>query len=606
MILAHKFFAKLKYNLFKEWLIPLTGLILVSIIFCMPIFSNFSYWGQMDWDQFTFWNAIPRDTIFRYHQFPLWNPYANGGSVLLAHPHSSFLSPFYIFVLLFGVIIGLKLQIVIHLFIGMLGMFLLSKQIGLNKYSCYVPPLVFMLSSIYPLHMTEGHAGWLPMAFLPWAIWALLKSEEDKRYIAGGIFFISLMYFAGSVDVLSITIPLIFIFSIMQMWCKRNGIFFKNIIAIFVGVLLLSSIKFLPMLEFVSKNPRLDSPSEGINLSLIPTILTSRNQADLYLQSRSNFHELKKNLEIDEGWHEYGAYMGLIPLMLFLGGVFGRFKKNWPLLLCGLLFLLIALGSNSKLNLWHMLRRLPFYSGLSCPSRFILGFVFFASLIAGSGFSLLESAVETRGSLIKLIIPAILLVILLDLHIVNSPIFDMAFGVSPLEVKRNIEFKQRFHGENFYGHISRSSMYPVFLGNSGILDSYEVISLKKGNVLTSRDPDYKGEAYLVGSEGTASVTYFSPNRLGVDVNVAGDSVLVLNQNYYGGWRVIEEGRVISADSLDGLIAAPVNSKTKNVIFYYLPTSFLLGGFISLLSFFWIFLLQPIKRFRKRCSMRNET
>ena len=150
-------------------------LTVVAIIFSVPLFRNFSYWGTMDWDQYTFWHAVPREIILKYHQFPLWNPYSNGGNVLLAHTHSPFLSPFYIFVLIFGPIAGLKVEIIIHLFIGMFGMFLLSQKLNLAKYSVYLPPFVFMLSSIYALHLAEGHVEWLTMAFTPWLFLCFLK-----------------------------------------------------------------------------------------------------------------------------------------------------------------------------------------------------------------------------------------------------------------------------------------------------------------------------------------------------------------------------------------------------------------------------------------------
>jgi len=105
----------------KQNLISIFVFIAVAFFYTLPLLKNFSYWGQMDWDQFTFWNAVPRETLLRYHQFPLWNIYANGGNVLLAHPQSPFLSPLYIFVLIFGPVIGLKIEIIVHLIIGLFG-----------------------------------------------------------------------------------------------------------------------------------------------------------------------------------------------------------------------------------------------------------------------------------------------------------------------------------------------------------------------------------------------------------------------------------------------------------------------------------------------------
>ena len=63
----------------------------VALIFTLPIFLAFDYWGLFDWDQHLFYHAVPRATILNYGQFPLWNPYYCGGTVLLANPQSRLL-----------------------------------------------------------------------------------------------------------------------------------------------------------------------------------------------------------------------------------------------------------------------------------------------------------------------------------------------------------------------------------------------------------------------------------------------------------------------------------------------------------------------------------
>ena len=160
----------------KQYFIPLVIFFIISIIYAFPVIRNISYLGQMDWDQFTFWNAVPRETILRYGQFPLWNPYANGGNVLLAHPDSPFLSPFYIFVLIFGPVIGLKLQIIVHVFIGLYGMFLLARHMKISTRSSYLSSFIYMMSSMYALRLSEGQTEWFALAFVPWTFLYYLQS----------------------------------------------------------------------------------------------------------------------------------------------------------------------------------------------------------------------------------------------------------------------------------------------------------------------------------------------------------------------------------------------------------------------------------------------
>src|SRR3990167_557210 len=112
---------------FNEYSLALTIFIILSLIILYPIFKNITYLGTGDWDQHFFYNAVPRKTILSFYQIPLWNPYYCGGNVLLAHPESVWLNPFFIFVLIFGEVIGLKIELFLHLILGMFGVFLLSK-----------------------------------------------------------------------------------------------------------------------------------------------------------------------------------------------------------------------------------------------------------------------------------------------------------------------------------------------------------------------------------------------------------------------------------------------------------------------------------------------
>ena len=63
-------------------------LVLASLAYCPYLFTGLDQWGRGDWDQFTFRFATPRVAMLRDGQLPLWNPYVNGGNVLLRIPTS--------------------------------------------------------------------------------------------------------------------------------------------------------------------------------------------------------------------------------------------------------------------------------------------------------------------------------------------------------------------------------------------------------------------------------------------------------------------------------------------------------------------------------------
>lgn len=572
------------YERFTKLILLSSIFILVSIVYTLPLVYTFSNWGQNDWDQFIFWNAVPRVTMLEYHQFPLWNPYGNGGNVLLAHPHSSFLSPFYILVLIFGPLIGLKIEIIVHLFLGMLGMYFLSKHLQLGEVSSYIPPFVFMLSSIYPLHITEGHAEWLAMAFFPWLFLFYEKGLENKKYLLAGILSFSLIYLAGSVDVSHISITFLFLYATFKSIQRKSIQPLKILISIFVAVALLCAIKMVPMLEFLCHYPRFTIENDGIGLTTLAKMLLSRNQA-LYVNQR---------IDGQHYWHEYGAYVGISLLLLFVIGAFIKGRRKWPLSLTGVICLFIAMGSKAPINLWKILHFFPPYKSQTVPSRYMLGVIFCISLFSGIGTLYLEQlALKIKNKKKQLfyhlfIIGGIMLIVL-DLYFVNSPILEKAFTNSPIHMEKHETFQQRYIDFHFQDFKSLSNlMYPVVLSNSGIISSYEVIAVKRGDVRTVNDPGYRGEAYLANNKGNISIVSFSPNKVIIDVNVYERDNLVLNQNYYTGWRVIDNGRRRNVRPYKGLISMPVTAGYHRIKFYYLPISFLIGTWLSI-SFILILL-----------------
>jgi len=75
---------------------------------------------------------------------------------------------------------------------------------------------------------------------------------------------------------------------------------------------------------------------------------------------------------------------------------------------------------------------------------------------------------------------------------------------------------------------------------------------------------------------TQEITYFSPNTIEVRTNESG--TLLLNQNYANGWKV-KNGEI---KNINGLIGAKAE-KNQEVVFYYLPNSFIFGSIVSIIS-----------------------
>ena len=83
---------------------------LLAVYYTLPFLLKYDFWGLRDWDMFTTLAAVPVGTIVHYGQFPFWNPYLGGGNILFHHPQVAVLSPFLLLYLIFGAVVGLKLQ----------------------------------------------------------------------------------------------------------------------------------------------------------------------------------------------------------------------------------------------------------------------------------------------------------------------------------------------------------------------------------------------------------------------------------------------------------------------------------------------------------------
>jgi len=97
------------------------------------------------------------------------------------------------------------------------------------------------------------------------------------------------------------------------------------------------------------------------------------------------------------------------------------------------------------------------------------------------------------------------------------------------------------------------------------------------------EAEVPGQLATTAQEGRAEITRYEPNRVSVQTNSSGNSILVLSENDYPGWRVYVDGQ--SADVLRVNYAQRgvlVPAGDHQVSFLYRPWS-VLGGFLVSLN-----------------------
>jgi hypothetical protein len=578
----------------------------IAFIFVLPIFHQINNWGIQDWDQHLFYHAVPRATILEYRQIPLWNPYYVGGTVLLANPQSRFLSPSFLLIVVFGEVIGIKIEIWLHLVVGLLGTYELARQYKLGTSDAFMSSFVFMLSSMYALNLTVGMTWFLAVAYLPWAFLFYLKAHSEPKYALVSGLFLTLMFFGGGAYPLAITILFLVLYSFILISFKEYRVLkvVKTLSIVFIFALCLGAIKFIPAAEFLREYPRHIYDYSGFSLDSLRFGLFSRDQT-LAAIAKLPVEQHGFVNGVTGGMDENGMYIGIIPFLLFLLGIGLHDRLRMFLLLCFVTFLWISFGNRPRLELWSMLHLLPVYNSMRIAQRFRVIFTLCLALFAGFGLQAVRksiSQVVANRNLVRFIILVILLGVLVDLLIVNSRVLQDAFPIPPLETTKSEEFYQVWELPSYdcngfiiadsdneidapsevynsYGmYSSFGALIPAFLSNIGTINGYETANVPRNAVAASSE-NYKGEIYLQDTNGSVYISSWSPNKITITVNASDHGLVVLNQNYYSGWKVRGDGgRKI--EEIDGLLAVRVSPEDERIELHYLPASFVVGLIVT--------------------------
>lgn len=572
----------------------------VALFYTWPIFSRVNNWGIQDWDQHLFYHGVPRLTLLEYGQFPLWNPYYVGGTVMLANPQSRLLSPFFPVHLLFGEVIGIKLEIWAHLVVGLLGIYALARYYQLNRPASLLAAFVFMLSSMYALTLSVGMTWYLSVVYLPWAFLFYLKAWGNLRYALITGVFLALMFFSGGAYPLAVTLLFFGMYGFFQ-FVFREHTFWRWIKVLGLTLIFMmgfGAVKFFPTIEFQQTHPRHIYDYSGYSLNSLRFALFNRDQT-LKAITALPIEQPGFVNGVTGGMDENGAYIGLIPFVLFILGIGLNDKRRMILFLCFLIFLWISFGNRPKAELWTYLHLLPVYDSMRVAQRFRIVVMLCLAIFAGFGLQTVQHYLSkqiTNPALVKFIIVAIPAFILIDLILVSRPILADAFAIPPLSVTRSEEFYQiwdlppydkngwittspdeeanPFAAYNPY-HIysTYGALYPAFLSNVGTVNGYETANVPR-NAVPISDSAYRGEVYLKDTTGSATISSWSPNRLVLDVDVLDAGLAVLNQNYYAGWHL--EGMDRQVENVDQRLAVRVFPGDEQITIYYWPASFSLG------------------------------
>jgi hypothetical protein len=534
----------------REWLWIALGSLIYAAIFCYPLLCDFVYlgpglsrwiWTGPQWshlgrlpangdaDLFTHIGWAGWYTVAHFHQLPFWNPWKCGGMPELGNPETAILTPFFLASLLIGYTPGLYLSIYLHLAIAAAGGYVLGRVLGLGVLASAVAAAVFPSSSWYYLHLAMGHLNFLPAVYLPWIAALLIVAFQTDRYFVAAI--------AGLIAALTFTegnYTLLFVMVLTGVLAISYSVLNLSVrpllMAIVIGAFAagFAALKFLPASQALSLRPRHGFGPEWDTIRMVLGYAFSRDQ-DLYKPGASVFI-----------YSEYGAYVAWAFVPLAAIGICARPLKSLPWIAAAVLFFWLAGGDTQPYAALRGLRMLPLAGNIAFPCRFIIAFPLCVGVIAALGAQFLIT--RTTGWGVAAV--AVLLVAgLADAWTVGPPNLRYMFHnpVMPAP-SQSTQFRQ------IDLHNPAENATATAWSNQGVVNCYGYwYPPGPDGVKAYGEKGYRGEYYTIGPGRVAQLEW-SPNRLVYEVDAAAPTTLIVNQNYYPGWRVSQGTAKLRTDA----------------------------------------------------------
>lgn len=372
-------------------------LAVLSILFYWKIFlhpTNFVAGGDNIEYEVMFHQFI-NSALNQYKEMPLWNPYVFAGSPFSSDIIGGRYFPTHIFFWFYYKDFFLKFQYPLYIFLAGLFTFLFMRKIKQTNFPALTAAIIFMFSGNLIQRSLGGDAShFLGISLIPliYLSTEYLLQQPNIRNLVFLSITVALQFFSGHIQYLFFTIvSIIFYFLYRVFQSKENlkstylkKIIFTTFLSIFFFIGLIS-IQLLPTLEFANfaflrgENANLQTASKGslppqhlINL-FIPYFFGNRLQGTYWGAPHA----------------EYYLYLGILPIILAIIGIFGK-KSKYKHFFIGLLFfsLLFALGKYTPF-FKLLYNYFPGFNYFSVPSRMLSLFSFSISVLAGLGVSIL-------------------------------------------------------------------------------------------------------------------------------------------------------------------------------------------------------------------------
>lgn len=559
-------------------LLALAALLVPALVVLAPWFKETRTFGFHDWDVQESHRYLVLLSLFRYHEFPSWNPFACGGFPAWGYVEADTIvvSPFLPAYLVLPLALALRIEVLGMALVGAFGAYAAASRFTASHAARALVAVIWAVNGRWALQTAAGHTWHLAYAWLPWCIYFYERARlveigapRARRIVDLGLggAAIAMLVYGGGIYPLPHTVLALGVYALLLAGIERR---FRPLVVLAQMGLLgvgLSAPKLLPLIDGFRKAPRRIESTEALDVGAFWTMLTSRDQA---------FSSRPAHVT-PYGWHEWGIYVGVAgAAALVLGIVFVQGKREAALKGLGIVLVALGFGAFHADAPWTWLHRAPVFQSEHVPSRFLYPAVLILGLVAAAGLGRVITRRERTAPWLDVVAAGLVLALGIDVALVaRKPMEQAMWMVPPDNIPRGRPF--HFETEPPFQYKRRDwagPMYLAMLGNTGVLNCYSAPPFDRKGAIAVKDPRYRGEVHLEGEGGgTAKIVAWTPNSAVIDVSdAAPGSLLVYNMNFDEGWSA----DVGTIESFAYALAVRLPGGTTRVTLRYRPPFFALG------------------------------
>ncbi|HEX9163031.1 MAG TPA: hypothetical protein VF980_15100 [Thermoanaerobaculia bacterium] len=328
-------------------------------------------------------------------EFPYWNRYFSAGQPIAANPEHEVFYPLTWLILLPSYYLGFRLHILVHIYIGLLGMYAMLRSMRLRAEASFFGALAFGLGGIYlsdvNLLPILFCAAWLPLTCL---FARRFLVERRARDFALAALSLGVQFLVAEPTTVIQTGLLVGMYGLYRGWYERSTAggrvlaMAKNtmwIAIISVTAFLVGCAQMLPALDHVADSAR----SRVFEFSLVgawsmpwakfaeiiyPNILGHISVHNVMLYYGSGLYTGMGSPFL------FSIYCGLAVTALAIAGAFARPRGGRLALILVLISVVFALGANTPILKW--LYDAHIATSIRYPEKFILVAMFTAIVFA--------------------------------------------------------------------------------------------------------------------------------------------------------------------------------------------------------------------------------